>query len=106
MARINPRHEQIAGDLRARIARGELAPGDTLPSEHDLMREYSVSRGTVRQARAALSSEGVIGGSQGRRFVVTRPLLTQPLHQLVSFSAWAEDLGYVPSARVTLFERR
>lgn len=95
-----PIHRQIADDLRAAIARGELRPGDELPSEHQLMARYGVARGTVRQARATLLADGVIGGSQGRRFAVREPVLTQPISSLVSFSAWAEALGRTPQGLV------
>ena len=84
-----PLHQQIADELRGQIARGELRPGDALPSENDLMRQFQVSRGTIRQARAALRAEGAIGGSQGRRLTVRGGPLTQPLDQLVSFTSCA-----------------
>jgi GntR family transcriptional regulator len=100
-----PLHQQIADELRRQIARGELRPGDALPSENDLMRQFQVSRGTVRQARAALRADGAIGGSQGRRLTVRGEPLTQPLDQLVSFTAWARSLGKEPSGQVILFTR-
>lgn len=95
-----PLHQQIAVALREEIANGGLQAGYQLPSENDLARKFGVSRGTVRQARAALRADGTIAGSQGRRLAVSRPQLTQPLSQLISFSAWTESLGKTPSARV------
>lgn len=95
-----PLHQQIADELRSMIATGAIRPGDQLPSEHQLMRRFGVSRGTVRQARAALRADGIVSGSQGRRLSVNRPPMTQPLNELISFSAWAESLGRKPSARV------
>ncbi|WP_366920750.1 GntR family transcriptional regulator, partial [Streptococcus pneumoniae] len=35
-----------------------LAVGDFLPSEHDLMEQYQVSRDTVRKALSLLQEEG------------------------------------------------
>jgi GntR family transcriptional regulator len=101
-----PIHRQIADDLRAAIARGDLRPGDALPSEHELMARYGVARGTVRQARAALLADGVIGGSQGRRFEVQAGVLTQPISSLLSFSAWADGLGRRPRGQVVSLEER
>lgn len=95
-----PLHRRIADDLRARIAAGEFAPGDPLPSEPDLVRSYGASRGTIRQARAALRAEGIIAGSQGKPLSVQASSLTQPLGRLLSFTAWIENLGRVPSGRV------
>lgn len=101
-----PRHHQIADVLRRQIASGALRPGDQLPSEHDLVRQFGVSRGTVRQARAALRADGTIAGSQGRRLVVRGAPLTQPLGELVSFTAWVRSLGKEPGGKVISFARQ
>ncbi len=100
-----PRHHQIADALRRQIASGTLKPGDQIPSEHDLMRQFGVSRGTIRQARAALRSDGTIAGSQGRRLVVRGTPLTQPLGELVSFTAWVRSLGRKPGGVVISLAR-
>lgn len=67
--------EVIADELRGRVARGELAEGDFLPSERLLQEEFEVSRPTLREAMRLLESEGLIvtprGGSRGAR--VTPP---------------------------------
>jgi GntR family transcriptional regulator, transcriptional repressor for pyruvate dehydrogenase complex len=42
--------EMIAAYLRARIVRGELAAGASLPAEVELMRQFDVSRPTLREA--------------------------------------------------------
>src|SRR5919107_3045929 len=99
-----PRHQQIADELRQLIAAGTLQPGDPLPSEHALMHQFGVSRGTVRQARAALRADGSIGGSQGRKLFVRGAPLTQPLGELVSFTSWVRSLGKEPRGQVISFE--
>ena len=48
--------EQIFEQLKEKIVSGELQPGEKLPSEHELCRLYNVSRTTIRQALANLSS--------------------------------------------------
>ena len=52
--------EQIFEQLKEKIVSGELEPGEKLPSEHELCRLYNVSRTTIRQALANLSSLGLI----------------------------------------------
>ncbi len=94
-----PRHAAIAQALREQIRSGELTPGAPLPSEARLTSRFAVSRGTVRQALAALRAEGLIAGGRGRVPVVRRAGLAQNFDQLVSFSLWARQLGRVPSAR-------
>jgi len=65
-----PAYRRIAADLQRAIAYGELAPGDPLPSEAMLTREYGVSRGTARQALSFLASLGLVRAVHGKgRFV-------------------------------------
>ncbi len=67
---ISYRYQVIARSLRGRIERGELAPGDALPSEAELRWLFSAARSTVRQAFAELESEGLIVSRHGKgRFV-------------------------------------
>jgi GntR family transcriptional regulator len=76
-----PAYRQIADRLRERIASGELAPDDRLPSEAELMSSYSAARATVRQAVGVLRSEGLVVAEQGRgAFVRSRP----PVRRLAS----------------------
>ncbi|GAB2481375.1 GntR family transcriptional regulator [Nocardiopsis aegyptia] len=64
-------YRRIASDLRERITNGELAPGDALPSEAALVREYEVSRGTARQALSELEGTGLVVAVHGKgRFVM------------------------------------
>jgi GntR family transcriptional regulator len=101
-----PRHAAIARELRNEIRAGELAPGARLPSEARLSSRFAASRGTVRQALAALRAEGLIAGGQGRVPVVRRTGMSQSFDQLVSFSMWARGLGREPSARTLELARR
>ncbi|PKW13829.1 GntR family transcriptional regulator [Saccharopolyspora spinosa] len=73
-------HSRISDDLRKRIIEGKLTPGQKLPSEAELGREYDVSRITVRQALRTLEQEGLVAARAGlgrivraRRNMVYRP---------------------------------
>jgi GntR family transcriptional repressor for pyruvate dehydrogenase complex len=57
----------VAADLRHRIVRGELAEGDALPNETELMGYFSVSRPTLREALRILESESLISVKRGAR---------------------------------------
>ena len=57
------RYQQIADDLRGRIA--ALGGGRLLPSESDLSAEFGVSRVTVRRALELLRDEGLVESRQG-----------------------------------------
>jgi GntR family transcriptional regulator len=101
-------YRQIADQLRAAMDRGDLAAGDKLPSEAELMRHYDVARMTVRQAVQELRTEGRVVAEQGRGVFVRLPA---PVRRLASdrfarrhrdagqaaFLAEAEKAGVTPS---------
>jgi len=99
-------HARVAEELRGRIDRGELVPGAALPSEFQLCQQFGASRGTIRSALATLRREGLIDGGQGRPPVVRDAVASQPFENLVSFSAWAEQLGRTPGQRTIEVARR
>jgi GntR family transcriptional regulator, transcriptional repressor for pyruvate dehydrogenase complex len=59
--------ELIASHLRGQIVRGELATGQTLPSEGALMETFGVSRPTLREAFRILEAESLINVRRGSR---------------------------------------
>jgi GntR family transcriptional regulator len=99
-------YRKVADDLRAAISAGAFPPGTRLPSESDLAGRYSVSRGTVRQAFAALRADGAIASRRGARRVVLGGPRLQSFGELASFSRWARALGEDPSGRVVAMTRR
>ena len=101
-----PIHTRVAEELRGRIGRGELVPGAALPSEAQLCEQFGASRGTLRSALATLRREGLIDGGQGRLPVVRDVVAHQPFENLMSFSAWAEQLGRTPGQRTIEVARR
>lgn len=62
-------HRNLTGEVVERIANGIrggiLAPGERLPTEQELMSALGVSRTVVREAVAALKSEGLVVTRQG-----------------------------------------
>jgi GntR family transcriptional regulator, arabinose operon transcriptional repressor len=61
-----PKYVQLKNHLKELIRRGEIPPGEPLPSENTLMRQFKVSRHTVRQSLGELKSEGWVSSEQGR----------------------------------------
>lgn len=64
---------QIAARIEALIVSGKLQPGDSLPSERDLMQLFSVGRPSVREALFELQRKGLIASRNGSRPVVASP---------------------------------
>ena len=56
-----------AATVRRRIVSGELRANDALPPESELMRQFGISRPTLREALRILESEGLISVRRGAR---------------------------------------
>lgn len=63
--RIPKASELVADAIRGQIASGEVVGGNALPNETELMREFEVSRQTVREALRVLETEGLIEVQRG-----------------------------------------
>ncbi len=70
---LGPRAWRVYESLRARLAGGELAAGDRLPSYVALAAEFGVAPLTVRQVLARLEEEGQVSRQQGRGTFVCAP---------------------------------
>lgn len=57
--------DQLVYQVKAGLARGELAPGDRLPSVRELARELAINPNTVSRTYQRLESDGVIVRRQG-----------------------------------------
>lgn len=64
---------QVANSLREAILAGEYQPGDKLPSEARLTESHGVSRTVVREAIAALRSDGLVEPRRGAGVFVLEP---------------------------------
>ena len=63
--RVRKAYEQVADQLRELIVRGELRPGDRLPVESALARDFGVSRATVREALRLLTAQSLVRTEKG-----------------------------------------
>lgn len=63
---------KLADRIRQMIEDKGLEPGDTLPPERDLARQFGATYGTVRLANQLLIEQGTIDRQQGRGTFVTR----------------------------------
>jgi GntR family transcriptional regulator len=61
---------QVVRQLRARIASGELAEGDRIPSQREMMQLWRISMQTASKVIGALKTEGLAIPSVGRDTIV------------------------------------
>src|SRR5256885_4782202 len=92
-----PLYHQLEGVLAERIAEGRYRDG--FPGDLELAAEFSVSRGTVRQALDRLARSGLIVRQQGRGSFVAAPL-EYPLGRFYRFAHEMHVRGIPESSRV------
>ena len=68
-----PLYMQLREALTQRISSGRWKPGDTLPNESEIAREYGLSAGTVRKALDWMEQANLIVRQQGRGTFVCDP---------------------------------
>ncbi len=86
-----PLWAQLEHDLRRRLDAGEF--GDRFPTDGELVKQYDVSRHTVREAVRHLNRTGILRRERGRGTVVTRTEFEQPLGALYSLFTSVESSG-------------
>ena len=53
--------QKVAVTIKEAIIRGEIKPGETLPTEPELAQQFNVSRSVIRDAARILMAWGLIG---------------------------------------------
>lgn len=95
-------YEQIVEQVRAALVRGDLRPGDRLPSIRDVAVELRVNRNTVAQAYRALKDAAILDTNGARGAFITdgtaRPDRRQMREQLDRLVAGWLASGVDPQA--------
>lgn len=68
---VEPPYMQVVRHISEQIVRGELSPGDKIPSERELREEWSISKATANKVVAQLKSEGFVYARVGVGTVVS-----------------------------------
>ncbi len=89
-----PLYSQIREILRQRILDGTYQPHQQMPSESEMIKAFSVSRITVRQALGDLQRAGLVFKIHGKGTYVSKPKAFQNIGQLQGFGEAMSRMGY------------
>ena len=95
-----PRYQQLKDGIVAQISRGELKPGDRVPSENDLVASSNVSRMTANRALRELTDEGYVQRIAGRGTFVADFRARSHVLEVQNIAVEIESRGHVHSCRV------
>lgn len=94
-----PLYQQLRDELATQIAAHRWRPGDLIPSESELTRQFSVATGTVRKAIDALVADGLVERSQGKGTFVRRPRFDSSLFRFFRFESVTGERR-IPESRI------
>ena len=96
-----PLFEKVKDDISARIKSGEYPAGSKIPTEVELIKQYDVSRITIRRAIEELCKDGLLVKNQGKGTFVKERKIFRKIEHNMSFSNSCIVNGMTPSAVVT-----
>lgn len=98
MTKRPSRYEEIASDLRARVAESDA--DDRMPSDAELCARYRVSRMTARQAVQLLVTEGLVYRVRGQGTFVAPRRIPRLLGSALSFTESMRARGLTASSEI------
>jgi DNA-binding GntR family transcriptional regulator len=88
-------HSQVEARLLERIRR-DFRPGQLLPTQQDLAREFGASLITIKRALHDIARQGYLQSTRGRGTVVTRPVVSDDRTEVPSWTDAMTGLGREP----------
>lgn len=99
------KYQQLFKQIQETIQNETYAVGDFLPSEHDLMEQYQVSRDTVRKALSLLQEEGLIKKIRGQGSQVVKEETVNFVSNLTSYQELVKELGLRSKTNVVSLDK-
>jgi len=96
----SPKYYQIYEKLLDQIRSGDYEENDRFPSDTELVEQFDVSRGTVREAVKMLIDQGYLIREQGKGTFVTYKKIEQNSDKLIGFSELMKRNNIEPDAKV------
>ncbi len=95
-----PKYFRIYEELMRDIREGKYKNGEKFPSDTELVKNYGVSRGTIREAIKLLFQQGYLIREQGKGTFVTYSRIHQDPDKLMGFSELMKTNNIKPSAKI------
>lgn len=97
--------QQVKDHIARQIQDGTLRAGDRLPSEHELVAQFGISRMTVNRALRELASQGRIERVAGVGSFVAEQKSQSTLLQIVNLASEIRQRGHDYSCEMLVVER-
>lgn len=105
---MKPKYEEIADILRERIQDKRYPPDTFLPNQTDLVKEFKVSRMTIKKAVGILAMEGLLSSQRGLGTKILNRSFwgkeTSPANEYAGLSKLMHERHKHLESRVILFE--
>lgn len=96
---------QVSDYVREKIYSKEWGVDERIPSEHELMSMFGLSRGTVQKGIRILVDEGLLVQQRGRGTYVVQPIMARPSsNHLLSFAESMHEQGIPFETKVVACE--
>ncbi|MCI8597468.1 MAG: FadR family transcriptional regulator [Lachnospiraceae bacterium] len=92
--KVRKRYEEIAETLMQKIQDGEFQPGDRIPSERYLAKEYNVSRSVIREALRSMEQIGCVEPRIGGGTFVKFPEISAVVDPLAIIFSQDEQFAF------------
>lgn len=77
--------DSVSDAIAAALLKGSIAPGEALPAEGEIAREFGVSRPIAREALRQLTSAGLVSTQQGK-VARARALSGEPMDKIYGYA--------------------
>ena len=101
-----PLYHQLKEYLIERVENGDFPTDEPLPTEMEIIKQFTVSRATVRRAMQELEHDGYIQRKPGKGTFILRTKLKRGLSRLNSFSEDMAERGQAVTSKLLHFDER
>lgn len=95
-----PKYLLITNEIISLIQSSKLAPGDKIPSENEIIKNYQVSNTTARKVLQEIEKGGYVEKVQGKGTFVKDFVIGRNASKILSFTKNMKDQGLTPTTKL------